>query len=269
MKRNLDMLERRFRKCLKLLLRYVLRYRALITLIILTLIVLGIFFGREALLLNFPFYSDVWGTAGDWTMITVTAITAYFLWRTLDAQMEVLSTQKQVLKIETERHKRSLRPDIRFEKYVKKDKDKHKKDVLNNKFTHTLKFILISENNFASDIKVSVCYDDLTEEEKQFYSSNELEIKYHAYPHNDNTPFKKTIEIYNICFFAPSNTENQKFYSLKFWYHYTDIEGNGYRYLMRVRASVKGYTPGQVDETFQEDKYEIEKVSIEKVEAVG
>jgi hypothetical protein len=62
----------------------------------------------------FPFPADIWGTVSDWVMIAVTAITAYFLWRTLKSQKEVQQTQNRLLKIEQLRVKEAFKPNLKY-----------------------------------------------------------------------------------------------------------------------------------------------------------
>jgi hypothetical protein len=65
-------------------------------------------------MLAFEFPADVWGTVSDWVMITVTAVTAYFLWNTLKSQKEVQATQNRLLKIEQLRVKEAFKPNLKY-----------------------------------------------------------------------------------------------------------------------------------------------------------
>ena len=61
---------------------------------------------------QFPFHADVWGTVSDWVMVTVTAITAYFLYNTLKSQKEVQHVQNTLLRIEQIRLQQDYKPDL-------------------------------------------------------------------------------------------------------------------------------------------------------------
>lgn len=85
------------------------------------ILVFIIFYGKVELF-KFPFISDVWGTASDWVMILVTAITAYFLWKTLNAQTksiaiqnETLVHQEQIAKIERHKYIENIKPEFELE----------------------------------------------------------------------------------------------------------------------------------------------------------
>lgn len=48
----------------------------------------------------FFFSAEIWGTVSDWVMIVVTGISLYFLWKTLQSQLEVQSTQTSLAEYE-------------------------------------------------------------------------------------------------------------------------------------------------------------------------
>lgn len=58
----------------------------------------------------FYFSSEVWGTVSDWVMIAVTAITLYYLRKTLQSQLEVQRTQTQLAEYEKHRFLLSIKP---------------------------------------------------------------------------------------------------------------------------------------------------------------
>jgi hypothetical protein len=47
-----------------------------------------------------PFPGEVWGTVSDWMTVIVAGFTAFFIWRTLQSQLEVSRTQRDLLEIE-------------------------------------------------------------------------------------------------------------------------------------------------------------------------
>jgi hypothetical protein len=64
----------------------------------------------------FYFNSDVWGTVSDWVMVSVTSITAYYLYQTLKAQKDVQRDQRTLTEIEVFRHRESIKPVFTFTK---------------------------------------------------------------------------------------------------------------------------------------------------------
>lgn len=67
---------------------------------------------------EYPFRSDVWGSVSDWAMITVTALTAFFLWRTLKSQIDIQTLQTKLFGIEKERFRSEILPvfNVRIDK---------------------------------------------------------------------------------------------------------------------------------------------------------
>lgn len=59
---------------------------------------------------EYPFRTDVWGNVSDWVMITVTALTALFLWRTLRSQIDIQTLQTKLFDIEKERFRSEILP---------------------------------------------------------------------------------------------------------------------------------------------------------------
>jgi hypothetical protein len=55
-----------------------------------------------------------WGTIADWAMIVVTAITAYFLYKTLKSQKDVQKTQNDLYRIESIRFRESIKPVLKY-----------------------------------------------------------------------------------------------------------------------------------------------------------
>lgn len=62
----------------------------------------------------FPFYAEIWGTVSDWIMVCVTALTAWFLWRTLRSQQAVQSHQSSLMQLEFQRYRDSILPTWEF-----------------------------------------------------------------------------------------------------------------------------------------------------------
>ncbi len=70
----------------------------------------------------------MWGTISDWFMIGVTALTAYYLYKTLQSQKEVQRTQTELFKIESIRFRESIKPILKYaastDKMRSEDKDR-------------------------------------------------------------------------------------------------------------------------------------------------
>jgi hypothetical protein len=64
----------------------------------------------------FETFFSIWkfGTVTEWVMICVTAMTAYFLYKTLKSQQDVQKTQNELFKIENLRFKESIKPILKY-----------------------------------------------------------------------------------------------------------------------------------------------------------
>ena len=60
------------------------------------------------------FDPDIWGTVSDWFMVIITAITAFYLYKTLQSQKTVQETQNKLFEIETIRFRESIKPVFKF-----------------------------------------------------------------------------------------------------------------------------------------------------------
>lgn len=59
---------------------------------------------------------NVLGTIPDWCMVSVTAITAFYLYKTLQSQKEVQTTQTKLFEIESLRFRESVKPILSYTK---------------------------------------------------------------------------------------------------------------------------------------------------------
>lgn len=66
------------------------------------------------MILAFLFSPDTWGTVSDWFMVSVTVITAYYLYKTLQSQKEVQKTQNELFRIESIRFRESIKPVLKY-----------------------------------------------------------------------------------------------------------------------------------------------------------
>lgn len=62
----------------------------------------------------FLFVPDVWGSVSDWVMVFVTIVTAFYLYKTLSSQNEVLKMQNKLFEIEKVKFRESIRPKLIF-----------------------------------------------------------------------------------------------------------------------------------------------------------
>lgn len=60
------------------------------------------------------FNPNIWGTVSDWSMVIITSVTAYYLYRTLQSQKEVQTTQSKLFEIESIRFRESIKPILKF-----------------------------------------------------------------------------------------------------------------------------------------------------------
>lgn len=65
-------------------------------------------------LFQFPFRSEVWGTAADWTMVVVTAVTLWYLVKTLRSQLQVQKLQQKSTAIQNSIYLKDFRPSLKL-----------------------------------------------------------------------------------------------------------------------------------------------------------
>ncbi len=118
--------------------------------------------------LAFLFLSDTLGTVSDWLMVVVTAITAFFLYKTLKSQKEVQHTQNELFKIESIRFRESIKPLLKYSASVDKLKpgDESKKiltvEVINETDSMALDISrFVSENEQTQQIVVPTGFSDI------------------------------------------------------------------------------------------------------------
>lgn len=66
------------------------------------------------MLFIYLFPVEIWGTVSDWVMVSVTSVTAFYLYKTLKSQQEVQKTQAELYKIESIRFKESIKPILNY-----------------------------------------------------------------------------------------------------------------------------------------------------------
>jgi hypothetical protein len=57
---------------------------------------------------------NVWGTVSDWTMVVVTIVTLFFLYKTFESQMDVQKMQSELFRIESVRFRESIKPVLKY-----------------------------------------------------------------------------------------------------------------------------------------------------------
>lgn len=128
-------------------------------------------------LFEFPFIAEVWGTVSDWVMVCVTAITAYYLYQTLQEQ-------KEFTKIELERYARENPPTFTSNNIGKTG--------YNTTLPQTFKVRL--ENNQLKNLSINVVFPTGFSVKHNYTSSESLlrdsEIVFTIDSDNDNTSLK-------------------------------------------------------------------------------
>ena len=87
------------------------------------------------------------GTVPDWSMVIVTSITAYYLYKTLQSQKEVQRTQNELYKIESIRFKESIKPVLKYSGSTGKMKPSEE----------TKKIFTIEVTNETSSTALEIC----------------------------------------------------------------------------------------------------------------
>lgn len=139
-------------------------FKAIVGLII-SYLILRFGFGNlgNSDLKNYPHDSEVWGSVSDWAMVLVTAVTAYFIWKTLNSQMDVQKVQNEMLKIEIDRRANEIMPVFEFggiqvhpyypEKYILYLNK-------NNAYAYGVELTLEIIHPTIKDIKIKNTFDD-------------------------------------------------------------------------------------------------------------
>ncbi len=86
------------------------------------------------------FNVEIFGTVADWTMILVTAITAYFLYETLKSQKDVQKDQEKINKLQTLEIRQKFKPIINF--------------LPPRRFDDNFEFLLSVSNNPAFNVEL-------------------------------------------------------------------------------------------------------------------
>ena len=107
-------------------------------------------FYDETDLFMFPFDSNVWGTASDWVVIFVTALTAWFLWSTLRSQQDIQELQTNLNRLQFKQHLKNIRPYFIIHDEIRKTQSS----------SRNYKTIRVNGSN-AHNIKISNIYNNL------------------------------------------------------------------------------------------------------------
>jgi len=118
-------------------------------------------------LFKFPFPSDVWGTVSDWVMVSVTSLTALYLFKTLKSQQDVQRTQNELFKIESLRFKESIKPILKYSGStdIMKPGEENKKiltiEVINETNSIALEISkIVSKNEQSRQIFIPISFSD-------------------------------------------------------------------------------------------------------------
>lgn len=83
----------------------------LVIIVATTLLVVVVFYNIYVFV---PSIQKTFGNLADWFMVVITAITAVFIYRTLNSQMEVQRDQNRIFRIEEQKYLGSIKPTITF-----------------------------------------------------------------------------------------------------------------------------------------------------------
>lgn len=158
-----------------------------------------------------PFQADVWGNVGDWVMIIVTIVTAYYLYQTLNSQNETMYLQKRITDIELHRHRLSIQP--KFEvSFVRRDIN-FENGISSGNFT--LKFF--NTNRLARNVSIEV------EAEAQLLFQPQFENPY------TRAEFQPKDLLVLTAFMSISGFDTPRFqYPLRIELRYEDVSHNTY-----------------------------------------
>lgn len=97
--------------------------------------------------------AEIWGNVSDWCMVLITAITAYYLYRTLQSQKDVQETQTKLFEIENVRFREGIKPLLHYAvseigiKFDSIDKNKRVLSIEVTNETDSLALEIISEHS--------------------------------------------------------------------------------------------------------------------------
>ena len=98
---------------------------------------------------TFCFYnSEFYGSISDWILVLISAITAIFLYKTLNSQINVQRVQNELLQLENQKFAKSIEPNLNFE--IKKNKEK----IEGNYFDIVSIQITNNNENIVNKIKI-------------------------------------------------------------------------------------------------------------------
>ncbi|SEL23514.1 hypothetical protein [Parapedobacter koreensis] len=168
-------------------------------------------------LFRFPFDANVWGTASDWVMIFVTAITAYYLYQSLKSQREIQLMQQKVTKIEEYDYLMKIKPNFK----ISIDRSTIKPKNLSGPQIVNCLAILEAENHTAINVKVLI----------RTYINNELQAEYDESFDRYEPKYGNVLKIDQ---FEVKRDGSDKFH-ITYNITYDDIEGNSYKKRIKVK----------------------------------
>lgn len=102
---------------------------------------------------NLFFYnSEFYGSISDWVLVLFSAITAIFLYKTLNSQINVQKVQNKLLLLENQKFTKSIEPNLNFE--IHKNKEK----IEGNYFD--IVSIKVTNNNENIVNKIKILYNE-------------------------------------------------------------------------------------------------------------
>jgi len=187
--------------------------------LVLFIIVFFLFYDKYDLF-RFPFEADVWGTASDWVMIFVTAITAFYLYQSLKSQREIQLMQQKVTKIEEYDYLMKIKPDfkISIDRCTIKPKNLNGPQVVNGLA------ILETENHTAINVKILI----------RTYINNELRTERDESFDYREPQYETALKIDEFEIKRDGSDNFHITYNIT----YQDVDGNHYK--KRIKVKNKG-----------------------------
>ncbi|GGC47755.1 hypothetical protein GCM10011386_44880 [Parapedobacter defluvii] len=209
----------------------------LLSALVLFVIVFFLFYGKYDLF-RFPFDAGVWGTASDWAMIFVTAITAVFIYRTFQAQIEVFRLQERITKYESFNYTEKIKPI--FELII----TKREVEQVGNNIVVNYGFKLTNTTYPAEGVKITgILFPYLDPVMEVFWEFEDFT----RHPRDPIGPIDRKLAA--LPFKDGNSNEPRFFLHITFSLSYEDKDGNEYGQTIEVydnETAIKRITPGPI-----------------------
>lgn len=125
---------------------------AFVMLLTVLYIITGFIFKNRFDVFTFPFQSDVHGALSDWVMVCVTAVTAHYLWKTLQSQMDVQRMQESLHEIEEHKFYESIKPNFSVTSNLKQKRSRDGQSLA------VLNVTVLCNDHAATQVEISASY---------------------------------------------------------------------------------------------------------------